>query len=368
MNLSTSNILIAGATAAGGYFAGHSMGKKEATEKPDQDTLAFWISRERALLTTIDNYKAQIATLQDIIVAGDSNHELKDALLEELRDRLADLEASTGQEIATALSDFPIVLGTGEPEAAGYVRGRQGLIVHRNLSNFIGGTSFKIGMTTGATSVRSAIVSTLPVANVTESLPPQTIMIGRGPNANLRMELSKGLFGGMAVILNFEDDVSNDEDLVVCGHAHYSGMTLIMRAFPIGKNSLMIAPVSVGYGQGTNWTHERAQSVLDRDSTSNYLEPTVAQRASWQGIGFQYTLGHRSARQLTLRSYNIVANPFLLHSRSYQVNNVAAYDFRKRIGPATVIDRINLGGNPKFYRAADDGNYTPVDLPLSSYL
>ncbi|UYE96689.1 putative host attachment protein [Pseudomonas phage phiZ98] len=345
--------------------------------------MGFFAGRESAESKVVDPEKSQelIATLQQRIALMDAKNLASAALVAALKDesdtgkmvqaqlqaQLADLNAKLSSQQAAIFSNFPVVFGAGDPSLGGWIKGRDGLLISRALPNFVPGAN---GFLTTVTGYGVAPPATgIAVSDVAMKAAARPISIGKSMNTSLAIVLKRGYFGGMSVMLNFAEDVADDPDFIASSWLYSGGYRGHVIVVPIGRNSLLLtilgtAQAYSGYSV-TSWN-----GLVVRDAIVADPIPTKAQRTSWNAGEVCINLGHRTARNLTLRSWGIVANPLA----QYMESNAAGWDdvslsHTRRAGPTTIVSRINTGALPRFYRVDDETmDYTSVDLSSSSYM
>lgn len=347
--------------AAAGYTVRGSSEKSEAPD-PMSDAVVIANMQERISLLEARNdaLNALNVALKDQSATGQTVVTELQATVNRLNEKLA---AST----VLSLSGFPAVFGTGDPSVAGFVKGRSGMLISRVLSNFLPPAGTQLSQ--GPYDLTVPVAGFFQLSDPTRSLAPKSITIGRSVNNSLAISMRNGIYPGMAVILNFEEDVADDTDFVALGSMHAAGYYVGAYVIPMGRKSLMLvlnAPLTLPAG----YTLNQWMSNITRDtSIAGVANPTVAQRTSYGTAHCVIKLSHRSARSLTLRSWNIVSNPLAQYASSYSnlLTDVSAIESTLS-GPCTVVRRINTSPIPKFYLPDEVGEYNAVDLSAASYM
>ncbi|ANM47308.1 putative host attachment protein [Pseudomonas phage phiYY] len=353
--------LVPALTAGLGYFAGRESAESKVID-PEQSQELIAMLQQRIALMDAKNLAsaALVAALKDESETG----QLVQA---QLQAQLADLNAKLSSQQAAIFSNFPVVFGAGDPSLGGWIKGRDGLLISRALPNFVPGTNGYLATATGYGVAPPA--TGIAVSDVSLKAAARPISIGKSMNTSLAIVLKRGYFGGMSAILNFAEDVADDPDFIASAWVHDGSYRAHVVAIPIGRNSLLLTIL------GTSKTpsgHTAASwnGLVVRDATVADPIPTKAQRSSWGSGAVCITLAHRTARNLTLRSWGIVANPLA----QYMETNAVAWDdaslsHTRRAGNTTILSRINTGALPRFYRVDDENmDYTTVDLSSSAYM
>lgn len=350
--------------------------------------LGYFAGRESAEGKVVDPENSQelIATLQQRIALMDAKNQASAALVAALKDesetgqlvqaqlqaQIADLNSKLSSQQAAVFANFPVVFGTGDPSLGGWIKGRDGLLISRMLPNFVPGQSGSIATVSGYAA--NALAQGISVSDVALKAASRQISLGKSMNTSLAVKLSNGLFaGGMAVMLNFAEDVADDPDFIVglsvYGANAYVGHCIIV---PIGRNSLLLLPLGTAQ-VATDYSVSRWNGQIVRDTVASGVPlPTKAQRESFRAAGGSvFSLSHRTARNLSLRSWSVLANPLAqyMESNVQQNWNDDTLTNTRRSGDVTIVSRMNTGSLPKFYVAdVETGGYNAVDLSTTSYM
>lgn len=358
------------ATAIGGG-TGYLVGKNSNVNKaPDPASDAATIS---GLNQRVSLLQAQAEASAALIAAMKDQSSTGQAVQAQLQATIADLNSKIAGQQVTLFTNFPAVFGTGDPSVGGWIQGRDGMLISRTLANFLHPNS-RIGTSTGYNG--AAIATSMAVSDITAKLAARPITIGRSVNTQLQVTHRTGIFGSMATVLNFAEDVADDPDFIVRGacYASTDSYPIMAMVIPIGRKSLMLMPMYFQGAVPSGYTFEEWQSNLLRDvatvdAAAALSLPTAAQRRSYLDAGLTLSLSHRTARSLTLRSWNVVAHPLAQWQESsvYNMSDRAMTESRRQ-GDVTVVTRLNSGLTPKFYRPDELGAYNSVEISQSSYM
>lgn len=283
------------------------------------------------------------------------------AQIETLTNRLAALSTTTG-------ATFPLAFGAGDPSLAGWVKGRDDLLVHRVLGN-VAPTGMRL-YTTSATSGNPcypAVGSGITTSDVYQRASARLVTLGRNVNTHLVIELPAFVDPCVAAVLSFDDDVADDVDFVSFG-AWGSYAPFVTRVLPIGRRSLMVLALSAeGTPYNNPWT------VMQETLIFGTSVPGSPDADKWTGMADRRTrfcLTHRTARALTLKSVTLVANPLFAANETGVGNDVAelANNALRLRGGASRLLRLHSTATPAFYRVSDGTKaLETVDVPASSY-
>jgi hypothetical protein len=352
-----------------GGVAGFIAGKQQVSLPPDASGDALMLESLNQRISLMDARNNALvslnASLQDQSTTGQQVQAALNVQIATLNQRINEVSVAT-------FTGYPAVFGPGAPAAGGWIQGRDGLMISRTLPNFIANSNALIGMEANF-ALQTPIVSPFSVSDVTRKLPPRSITIGRSVNNCLVMSLSKGLFGSMAIVLNFAEDIADDPDFLVRVNISGGGYHASSLCVPIGRNSLLIMAISANNVPTASHGHNTWNGLIIRDcALTGVSSPTVAQRSSYNAVPqYNVRLSHRSARTLTLKSWNIVASPLASWSES-NACAIASTDAEiadiRRSGPVTVVTRLNNGPTPKFYMPDEVGEYPTIDLSPTSYM
>lgn len=354
-----------------GGLAGYQLGKNSVTQPEvdptsDAATIAGLNQRIALLQAQSEAQAALVAAMKDQSTTGL-------AVQAQLQAQINDLSSKLSGQQVTLFNNFPAVFGTGDPAVGGWIKGRDGLLINRVLPNFI---PMKSLITTVAGYDKTWATTSIAISDITTKLAARPITIGRSVNNTLRVSHFNGIFGSMATILNFAEEVADDPDFT-CSASIYDNGTYHASclAIPIGRNSLMLLPGTIvnvprGYNY-EDWNANMLKDCTQAAASGGIAIPTLAQRGSYisgrQGITLQ--LSHRTARSLTLRSWNIVAHPLAQWQETWRMNLTDLGDTNsRRQGATSVVTRMNTSLTPKFFRPNDQGDYDTVDVTQSSYM
>ncbi|AAG00442.1 P3c host attachment protein [Pseudomonas phage phi13] len=347
-----------------GYLLGHnSVVQAEPDPKSDAAVIAGLNQRINLLQAQSEASTALIAAMKDQSSTGQ-------AVQAQLQATIADLNSKLSGQQVTLFNNFPAVFGTGDPAVGGWIQGRDGLLISRILPNFIPNRSL-IALAPGY--LGGDLTTGISVSDLTVKANARPITIGKSVNNSLRMTHRNGIFGSMATILNFVEDVADDPDFI-CGGSSYDAAgsyPIDVMAIPIGRKSIMLLPF--GFKKiPASWTYQQWASALLRDASAAGAAvplPAVGARASYFRGGLNLALSHRTARSLTLRSWSIVAHP-LAQWQETVTNGWTDDDFAqtRRQGDVSVVTRLNSSSVPKFYRPDETGAYPAVELAQSAYM
>lgn len=352
---------------AGGYLYGKEV--KPSVPQPDNGDIDAIVAAQTQRIALMEaRNEALIALNASLVDQSTTGTQVQAAL----KAQIAALNVRLSETLVSTFTGYPAVFGPGAPSAGGWLVGRDGLLISRVLPNFVPNSNALIGVEANF-ALTTPVVSPFSVSDITRKLPARSITIGRSVNNCLAMSLSKGLFGSMAIVLNFAEDIADDPDFLVRVNMYAGGYHAGSICVPIGRNSLLIMATSplntptAAYGFNT-W-----QGALLRDCVlTGVSNPSVAQRLSYSAVPqYNVRLSHRSARTLTLKSWNIVASPLAAWMES-NAQAVASTDAEladiRRSGPVTVVTRLNTSPNPKFYMPDEAGEYPTIDLSPTSYM
>lgn len=349
--------------AAAGY--GLRGANEKVVEAPDPVGDALTIANLQERVTLME---ARNEALNALNVALKDQSTTGLAVVSELQATITMLNNKLSAATVGTLVGFPVIIGPGDPTIGGYIKGRDGMLISRILSNFLPPTGTQLSL--GPYDMVQPTTGFFSVSDPTRKLAPKAITIGRAVNNAVAVSMRNGIFPGMAIILNFAEDVADDSDFIALGTMHSGAYYFSVNVMPLGRKSLMLVAGSA-LTLPASYSVNQWQSNLHRDtSVSNVSNPTVAQRTSYTGATHcVMKLGHRAARSLSLLSWNIVANPLAQYAGSYSAiaTDVAAVE-TTLTGPATVVRRLNTGALPKFYLPDEVGEYNAVDLSSASYM
>lgn len=286
-----------------------------------------------------------------------------EAQVSTLSTQLATVQAST-------FSGFPIVLGKGDPTLAGWIKGRDGLLISRPLANLVP-TGTSIATTT---SDNDAVDGTeLSVSNIMSSMPARLITIGRNMNTELHINLPRGCDLNVAIVLSFEEDIGDDLDFMAKANINGLLSGSYCAVSPIGRKSIIVyvtGPFANYAAEGYNTTWCRLKNG-HTGKPSEYVAATKASAAAFPGNRSRFVVSHRSARQLALKSYNIVANPMWAENDSQvylsAISQVEMEKLRPTVDSAQ-LQRLTTGINPRFLRINDTYNLVSQDVPAAQYV
>lgn len=348
----------------GGYLLGKNSVIQE-TPDPKSDAAVIAGLNQRIVLLQAQNEAsaALVAAMKDQSATGQAVQAALQASIADLNSKLA------GQQV-TLFTNFPAIFGTGDPAIGGWIQGRDGLLISRILPNFIPARSL-IAVQTGYQI--NDLTTGMAVSDLTVKAAPRPITIGKSVNNSLRITHKDGIFGSMATILNFVEDIADDPDFIChAGLYENTGAYPVgCIAVPLGRKSIMLITDSARNAPA-GWSHTQWQSNSLRDTAAAGAAvplPPVASRRSYIGTGLNLALSHRTARTLTLRSWSVVAHPLASWQETY-VTGWTDDDLAqtRRQGEVTIVTRMNSSVNPKFYRANETGAYPSVELAQSAYM
>lgn len=362
------SLISLGLGGAAGYQLGkNSVAKVEPDPASDAATIAGLNQRVALLQAQNEAQTALVEAMKDQSTTGQ-------AVQSQLQAQIADLTSKLASQQVTLFTNFPAVFGTGDPAVGGWVKGRDGLLINRVLPNFIPSKSL---ISTETAYAKSAVATSMAISDVTTKLAARPITIGRAVNTSLKVTHHNGIFGSMATILNFAEEVADDPDFVCAASVYTVGGTYLAScmAVPVGRNSIMLLPGTIvnlpdGYNY-EDWNALLLKDCTQQASSGGIAIPTLAQRSSYMTgrHGITLLLSHRTARSVTLRSWNVCAHPLAQWQESWRQNLTDLADTNsRRQGDVTVVTRMNSGLTPKFYRPDDQGAYNAVELSQSAYM
>lgn len=316
-----------------------------------------------------DLYEAQIAALTALREIDQATGEAADLARASLQAQVTQLSASLATVQSTLFAGFPVVLGKGDPTLAGWIKGRDGLLISRPLANLV-----PTGTTIATTTSDNYNVdgTELSVSNVLQSMPARLVTIGRNMNTELHVNLPRGCDLNVAVVLTFEEDIGDDLDFFASAHINTLLNGMYVGVSPVGRKSIIL----YGIAPHTYYSTEGYVAMWARMKHGNNGKPSEYVAANkWSASATNYRsrfiLSHRSARQLTLRSYSIVANPLWAENDSHcLLNGISAVDMEK-LRPtidSAQLQRLTVGINPRFLRINDTYNLVSQDVPSAQYL
>lgn len=349
--------------AAAGYAVrGVAQNKDEVEATPEGDALIIANLQERLNLL-----EARNDALNALNVALKDQSSTGSAVVAELQGTIKSLTDRLAAATVGSLSGFPAILGPGDPSVAGFIKGRNGMLISRILPNFLPPAGTQLSQ--GTYESGQPTTGYFTVSDPTRTVAAKALTIGRSVNNSLCVSLRQGIFPGMAIILNFNEDVADDTDFVCRGCGYANGTQLNVMIVPVGRKSLMLVCTGVR-NPYTGYSMDSWNSLVTRDTYfANVSSPTLAQRNSYQSGYPFYRLSHRSARSLTLLSWNIIGNPLAQFTGSCQeaLTDLGAIE-TTLVGPATVVKRLNTGVTPKFYLPDEVGEYNTVELSSAAYM
>lgn len=363
-----SNQLISGGIGAAlGYVFGNEQGKKTVSNSVPSD-LAEVMNQLAIVNQQNDLYEAQIAALTALREIDQATGEAADLARQSLQTQVASLSTQLAQVQTTIFNQFPVVLGKGDPAMAGWIKGRDGLLVSRPLANLMP-TGLAVGTTTNDN--WDVDGTELSVSNILTSMPARNITIGRNMNTQLHINLPRGCDLNVAVVLSFNEDVGDDLDFMASARINGLWQAAYVEVRPIGRNSLMIIPIApFSYysteGYVTAWC--RIKNGHNGKPSDYVAKDKWSANPSYRS---RLILSHRSARQLALRSVHMVANPYFAEndSHSYLVG-ISQADMEK-LRPtvdSAQLQRLTVGINPRFLRINDMYNLVAQDVPSAQYV
>lgn len=361
-------LIVGGISAALGYAVGAAQQKAQAGAVPaDLTALTNQVSQ---LTQQRDLYAAQIASLNALRSLDQATGQAATAAKVALQAQVDALTAQISNVTTQMFTGFPIVLGKGDPTLGGWIKGRDGLLISRPLAN-INPTGMTVGTGTwdGTT---PGNIAPLSISNILQSVPARPIQIGKNVNTEFAMVMPRGIDCNVAAVLSFAEDIADDLDFI----ASFSINGLISDMWAgvsmIGRNSLMVyllAPhtyySTIGFANQAEACKHGAYGTVSAynpatkwsQSTSN---PTLIR------------LSHRSARSLTLRSINIVANPLFAENDAALVkyddpqgNNWAQ---NKPNTDSAQLERLTTGVDPRFLRVSDSWNLVSQVVSAAQYM
>lgn len=364
-----SNLVPALLSLGVGGGAGYLLGRNsvaQATPDPQSDAATIANLNQRVALLQAQNEAstALVAAMKDQSSTGQ-------AVQAQLQATIADLTSKLAGQQVTLFNNFPAVFGTGDPAVGGWIQGRDGLLISRILPNFIPNKSL-IAVGTGFAPVD--VATGISVSDLTVKASGRPVTIGKSVNNSIFITHKNGIFGSMATILNFVEDVADDPDFIVKASIYDavgSYLTDVI-AVPIGRKSLMLLPGAPRHVP-SGYTYADWASLNLRDHTQANTAPTPLPagpvRCSFARTGINFAFSHRTARSLTLRSWSVVAHPLA----SWQETSATGWSDNelinsRRQGDVSVVTRLNSSTNPKFYRADETGAYASVELSQSAYM
>lgn len=354
--------------ATGGYIAGtrtKHVNVDESAMISLREQVATLSQANQLLLSQVDSYKAMIEAMKD--TSDPENHKYRD-LIDQLNQQIAQLQAHASEQMRVQFSQFPIMLGPGDPTLAGWIKGRDGLLIHRHLSNFIP-NGVSIAPVSGF--YPDFVKTNINPSNVMMSSTPKTITIGASMNTSLGWTLPQGMCMSMATILNFAEDISKDDNFIARARSH--SMLVRCMVVPVGSNSLMVIPLTTDWAVD-KWNQDSQWSWIfsDMNVQGQAAAADVKQRVSYAGdwARSNFVLSHRTATQLNLQSISIIANPLLqyLHTSPHQGFNQRAQLEVSISGSLSVVKRRNSTTAPIFYSPTVDGGYEVVEVKATQYV
>lgn len=359
------SLVMGGLGAALGYVVGAKKADTASNVPVDVSSLQNQLS---ILQQQNDLYTAQIAALDALREIDQATGQAAEIARTSLQQQVSQLASSLANVQSTLFSGFPIVLGKGDPTLAGWIKGRDGLLISRPLANLV-----PTGTTLATTTSDNWTVdgTELSVSNILQSMPSRLVTIGRNMNTELHVNLPRGCDLNVAVVLNFEEDIGDDLDFIAGAHVqgllngHYVAVS------PIGRKSIMLYV----HGPYTYYSTEGYVSAWCNIKNGHSLKPSAYVSANKWSVNPSYrsrfVLSHRSARQLTLKSYHVVANPLFAENDSHcYLPGITAADL-ERLRPtvdSAQLQRITVGVNPRFLRINDTWNLVAQDVPGAQYL
>lgn len=360
------NILAGGIGAALGYVVGNNAGKKVATTAIPTD-LQDVMNELSVVNQQNDLYEAQIAALTALREIDQATGEAAQLARVSLEQQVATLGAQLASVQSTIFNQFPIVLGKGDPALAGWIKGRDGLLISRPLANLM-----PTGMTVGTTTNDNYDVegTELSVATVLNSVPARNVTLGRNVNTQLQINLPRGCDLNVSVMLAFAEDIGDDLDFMASGRIN-GLLSTYADVRPIGRNAVLVS-CNAPY---TYYSTEGYVAAWCRIKNGHNDKPSAySATGKWSSnVSYRsrFILSHRSARQLTLKSVHLVANPFFAENDSQVfLNGITQADMEK-LRPtvdSAQLQRLTVGINPRFLRINDQYNLVSQDLPSAQYL
>lgn len=365
--MDSNRIMAGGLGAALGYVLGNEQGKRAVSNAIPSDLSE--VMQELSLVNQQnDLYEAQISALTALREIDRATGEAATLARNSLETRVTSLSAQLASVQTTIFNQFPVVLGKGDPALAGWIKGRDGLLISRPLANLV-----PTGMTIGtATSDNYNVDGTeLSVSTVLQSAPARNVTVGRNMNTSLHINLPRGCDLNVAVLMAFDEDIGDDLDFI--GQTHVNGLWQAgyVTVCPIGRNTLMMYVSAPHYV----YSNENLVNAWCRIKHGHIGKPSeYVANTKWSAnpaYRSRFILSHRSARQLMLRSVHLVANPTFAENDShcYMAGITAAQlETLKPTVDSAQLQRLTVGINPRFLRINDTYNLVTQDMPSAQYL
>lgn len=366
--METNQLLTGGIGAMVGYVIGEQRGKATTAAAMPTD-MSEAMNNLAIAQQRNDLFEAQVAALTTLREIDQATGQAADLARQSLQAQVASLTTQIATVQSTVFTGFPVVLGKGDPTLAGWIKGRDGLLISRPLANIMP-TGLTIGTTT---SDNPAVDGTeLFVSNVLQSVPARLVTIGRNMNTELHINLPRGCDLNVAAVLTFNEDIGDDLDFLAQCHISTLLHGLYAAVSPVGRNSIIIyATGPHTYFSTEGYTAAWCRMKHGHNEASPGAYNAAAKWSSNVSYRSRFVLSHRSARQLTLRSVHLVANPLWAENDSHvYAPGITAVDMAKMrpTVDSAQLQRLTTGINPRFLRINDAYNLVAQDVPSAQYL
>lgn len=358
------NILTGGLGAALGYAVGKQNASASSSAVPvDVATLRQQLSQ---LTQQKDLLNAQITALTALRAVDAATGQAAALARQALEAQVTDLNTKLSNVTSQIFTGFPVVLGKGDPTLAGWIKGRDKLLVSRPLANLT-----PVGMTIGTAinDTYTADGNILTVADITQSIPGRPITIGRNVNTQLQINLPRGCDLNVAIMFGFDEDIADDMDFI--GRASIATLHhgIITQIHPIGRNNLLMF-VTGASGSYSTWDYTNMIETLKHGHGAEAVSAYVAANKWSVNTSYRsrFHFSHRSARSLTLRSVHLVANPIWAENDTMVNMGSGDLTYLRPTVDSAQLQRLTTGVNPRFLRINDTWNLVAQDVPAAQYL
>lgn len=362
------NELLAGGLGA---LVGYQLkaGASGTVAAPSNDAQIASLTSQLSVATqAADLLRSQLTAVTALKDLAQTNGQVGSSSVSALNSQIATLTNQLAALSTTTGATFPLAFGSGDPSLAGWVVGRDGLLVHRVLGN-VAPTGMRLYTTsvTAGNPCTAGVGSGITTSDVYQRANARLVTLGRNVNTHLVVELPPFVDPCVAVVLNFSDDVVDDVDFVSFG-AWGSYAPFVTRVLPIGRHSLMILALAA---EGTPYNN--AWTVMEETLIFGTSVASSPDAEKWTGLAdrrARFCLTHRTARALTLKSVALVANPLFAANETSVGNDVAelANNVMRLRGGASRLLRLHTTATPAFYRVSDTTKaLESVEIPTSSY-